>query len=86
MKLCSRKRKEEGEENAAFCVLDGTVVRSLNHFLYKYIILKSIYLMNDSSSYELLALNSTRSSRQDAYITHPGGLIESSSKLSLIHI
>ena len=68
------------------CVLDRTVVRSLNHFLYKYIILKSIYLMNDSSSYELLALNSTRSSRQDAYITKfsepsDAGRITSSSDL-----
>ena len=72
MKLCSRKRKEEGEENAAFCVLDGTVVRSLNHFLYKYIILESNYLKNYSSSYILvicmsyLLWDSTRSRRQDA--------------------
>ena len=42
--------------------------------------------MNDSSSYELLALNSTRSSRQDAYITKfsepsDAGRITSSSDL-----
>ena len=68
VRLCSRKRKEEGEENAAFCVLDGTVVRSLNHFLYKYIILESYYLINDSASYIIICMscllrNSTRSSR-----------------------
>ena len=50
---------EEGQRGRGrkCCVLDGTVVRRLNHLpLYKYIILKSNYLINDSSSYELLAL------------------------------
>ena len=53
VRLCSRKRKEEGEENAAFCVLDGTVVRSVNYFPYKGFILNSSYLINDSSSYQV---------------------------------
>ena len=37
------------------CVLDRTMVRKLNNFLYKYVILKSNDLANDGSSYELLA-------------------------------
>ena len=45
------------------CVQDETVVRSLNHFLHKYIILK---IKVNYSSYQLLALELTRSSRRDA--------------------
>ena len=49
---------EEEEERGEIkcCVLNGTVGRSLNHFQCKYTILKSNYLINDSSSYELFAL------------------------------
>ena len=48
--------EEEGGKKRKCRVLGGTGVKSLSHFLYWYIILESNYLMNDSSSYELLAL------------------------------
>ena len=43
--------KGQGGRGRKCCVLDGTVVRSLNYFLYKYIMLKSNYLIYDISSY-----------------------------------
>ena len=48
--------EEEGGKKRKCRVLGGTGVKSLSHFLYWYIILESNYLMNDGSSYELLAL------------------------------
>ena len=59
--------EEEGGRGRKCCVLDGTVggyCKSLNHFLYKYIIFKSNYLINDSSSYELLALGNSATSQR----------------------
>ena len=67
-RLC---QEEERGRWRACCVLVGTVLKSLNHFLYQYIILKSNYLINDGSLYLVICMscllwNSTRSSRQDA--------------------
>ena len=63
--------KEEGGRGRKCCVLNGTVVKSFKHFMYKDIIIKPKYLINDSSSYITICMscllwNSTRSSRQDA--------------------